>query len=119
MARLGVIVRYGPAYSPCSNGINERHHASCDVTIKKMMEEKITQLNDSIVKAAAWTHITNVNKLRYTPFQLVTRKSCTHPGLTLGSVETERVSDTEALQNVMEKILKTTAELRDAEMYLN
>ena len=63
MARLGVTVKYGPAYSPWSNGINEGNHASCDITIKKLMEDKKIQLMDSLVKAAAWTHNTKVNKL--------------------------------------------------------
>ena len=40
MSNLGISISYGPAYSPWSNGINERNHASCDVTIRKLMEEK-------------------------------------------------------------------------------
>ena len=48
--KLGIMVRFGPAYSPWSNGINERNHASADLTIKKMMEEKRTALADLLVK---------------------------------------------------------------------
>ena len=36
--KLGITARFKPAYSPWSNGINERNHASADLTIKKMME---------------------------------------------------------------------------------
>ena len=39
IANLGITVRYGPAYSLWWNGINERNHASCDVTIRKLIEE--------------------------------------------------------------------------------
>ena len=53
MATFGVIVRYGLAYTPWLNGIDERNHASCDITIKKLMKEKKTQLNNSLVKAAS------------------------------------------------------------------
>ena len=60
-SKLGITVKFGPAYSPWSNGINERNHASADLTIKKLMEEKKTALTDSLVKAAAWTHHTSVN----------------------------------------------------------
>ena len=51
--KLGISVKFGPAYSPRSNGIIERHHASTDLTIKKTMEEKKSALTDSLVKDAA------------------------------------------------------------------
>ena len=70
-SKLGITVKFGPAYSPWSNGLNERNHASADLTIKKMMEEKKTALVDSLVKAAAWTHNTSVNKLRYSPLHKI------------------------------------------------
>ena len=33
VSKLGISISYGPAYSPWSNGINERNHASCDITV--------------------------------------------------------------------------------------
>ena len=56
-SKLGIMVKFGPAYSPWSNGINERNHASADL-IKKIMEQKKSVLTDSLVKAAAWTQNT-------------------------------------------------------------
>ena len=82
------------------------------------MEDKRTQLNDSLVKSAAWTHNTSVNKLAYAPLQLVTGKACNLPGLKLGNKATESVSDTEAVQKVMERLLKTQEEFWKAEMRL-
>ena len=66
---LGLTVKFGPAYSPWRNGLNKRNHASADLTIKKLLEEKKIALNDSLVKAAAWTHNTSINKLGYIPLQ--------------------------------------------------
>ena len=60
--KLGLTVRFGPSYSPWSNGINKRNHASADITIKKLMHKYKTPLTDLLVKAAAWTHNTSVNK---------------------------------------------------------
>ena len=97
-SKLGLTVKFGLAYSPWSNGLNERNHASADLTIKKLMEEKKVPLNDSLVKAAAWAHNSSVNKLGYTPLQLVTGKSVTLPGLTKGIVRTESMTDCEAVQ---------------------
>ena len=48
-------------------------------------------LKDSLVKAAAWTHNTNLNKLGYTPLQLVKGKSYVLLGLTMGNEATERL----------------------------
>merc|ERR1712115_316081 len=57
------------------NGINERNHASCDLTIKKLMEDKKIGLTDTLVKTAAWTHNTNVNKTGFSPLTQVTGKT--------------------------------------------
>ena len=53
IGKLGVTVRYGPAYSPWSNGNNEQNLASCDITIKRLMAEKKMRLNDSLVRVAS------------------------------------------------------------------
>ena len=59
--KLGLTLKFGPAYSSWSNGLNECNHASTDITIKKLMEEKKMALTDSLVKAAAWTHNSSIN----------------------------------------------------------
>ena len=96
--------------------MNERNHALADLTIKKLMEEKKMALNDSLIKAAAWTHNTSVNKLGYTPLQLVTGKAVTLPGLTTGNEATESMTDCEAVQRTIETLNKTTSEFREADM---
>ena len=50
-SKFGLTVKVGPSYSPWSNRINERNHASADLTIKKLMKEHKTPLMDSLVKA--------------------------------------------------------------------
>ena len=52
-SKLGLSVKFGLAYSPWSNGLNERNHASTDLTIKKLIEEKKVPLSNSLVKAAS------------------------------------------------------------------
>merc|ERR1712002_978683 len=80
---------------PWSNGINERNHASCDLTIKKLMEDKKIGLTDTLVKTAAWTHNTNVNKARFPPLTLVTGKAVNIPGLTMDNEVSESLTDAE------------------------
>ena len=100
-SKLGLTVKFGPAFSPWSNGINKRNHAAADLTVKRLMEEKRVPLSDSLVKAAAWTHNTSVNKLGFSPFKLVRGKAATIPGLTTRTVATESMTDAEAVQRTM------------------
>ena len=109
-SKLGLTVRFGPSYSPWSNGLNERNHASADITIKKMMEDRKMPLTDALVKAAAWTHNTSVNKLGFSPLQLVTGKAVTLPGLTTGSRASESMTDSEAVQRTIENLARTISE---------
>ena len=75
-------------------------------------------LTDWLNKAESWTQNTNVNKLGFIPFQLVTRKACNMPGLTLGNVARESVFETEAVQKVMERLLKIQTKFREVEMHM-
>merc|ERR1712243_1694 len=77
ISKLRISISYGPAYSPWSNGIIERNHALCDLTIKKLMQDKNVGTLDVLVKTAAWTHNTNVNRAGYSPLTLVTGKAVT------------------------------------------
>ena len=106
----------GLVFIPWSNEIKERTHANCDLTIRKMIKDKEMVLNDSLVKAVAWTHNTSVNKLGYTPLQLVTGKAVTLPGLTTGNVSTESMTDCEAVQRTMETLNRTVSEFCEADM---
>ena len=80
------------------------------MTIKKLMEEQKVSLSDSLVKAAAWTHNTLVNKLGYSPLQLVTGQAVMIPGLTTGNEATESMTDSEAVRRTMENLMWITTE---------
>ena len=38
--KLGLKIGFTPSYSPWLKGTNERYHYSCDVVVKKVMEEE-------------------------------------------------------------------------------
>ena len=80
------------------------------------MEQHKTPLTDSLVKAAAWIHNTSVNKLGYSPLQLVTGQVVTIPGLTTGNVATESVTDSEAVRRTMENLMRITSEFQESDM---
>merc|ERR1712002_857491 len=85
----------------------------------KPMEDKKIGLTDVLVKTAAWTHNTNVNRAGYSPLHMVTGKAVHIPGLTMQNVASESLTDAEAVRKVMETITKTTIEFREAEMKKN
>ena len=79
------------------------------------MEDKKTGLTDALVKTAAWTHNSNVNKVGFSPLQLVTGKAANIPGLTMGNEGSESLTDAEAVNRIMETRHKVTKEFREAE----
>ena len=74
------------------------------------MEEQRAPLTDSLVKAAAWTHNTSINKLGYSPLQSVTGQAVMIPGLTTGNKATESMTDNEAVLRTMENLMQITSE---------
>merc|ERR1712105_546205 len=113
--KLGLKISFTPSYSPWSNGINERNHYSCDVIVKKIMEEDKKIMLQEATTMAAWTHNTNVNTLGYSPLQLMTGKSIVLPGITSGNMATESLYDDESIRQIMERHQEMTKEFRQAE----
>ena len=113
--KLGIKINFGPSYSPWSNGINERNHYSCDVIVRKVMEEDKTISLEDAVNMAAWTHNTNVNTLGFTPLQLVTGKNIIFPGISAGNISTESLYDDEAVRKIMERHSFMTRAFREME----
>ena len=58
-----------------------------------------------------------MNKLGYSPLELVTGKAVTIPGLTTGNVATESMSDSEAIQRTMENLAKIISKFREADTH--
>ena len=89
LTKIGIQIVFTSAFSPWSNGVNERNNYSCDIIVKKAMEEDKKLKLQTAVNMASWTHNTNINTLGYSPLQLVTGKSIVLPGLNNGSIVTE------------------------------
>ena len=51
-------------------------------------------LNEAVC-LAGWCHNTNINRLGYSPMQLVTGKSVIFPGLTTGTISSDSPFDSE------------------------
>ena len=79
-----------------------------------MMEENKTSLSNSRVKAASWTHNISINKLGYSPLQLVTGRAVILPGITRGNVATVSMTDPEAVQRTMGNLVKVMSEFNKA-----
>ena len=114
-SKFGFTVKFGPPYSPWSNGLNERNHHSADVTVSKMLEADKKMDLKMAVNMSAWTHNTNVNILGYEPMRLVTGKSIILPGISIGNLATESLFDSEAVSKIMERHHEITKKFREEE----
>ena len=94
-------VQYGPAYSPWSNGTNERNHASADIIVKKVMEQDCKIDLPKAVAMAGWTHNSNINVSGYSPLQLVTGKSVTLPGITFSTPPSQSNFEAENIKSII------------------
>ena len=113
--KAGFKIRFGPAYSPWSNGLNERNHYSADVVVKKVMEQDAKMKLEQAVDMAAWTHNTNVNRLGFNPLSLVTGKAVMFPGVTMGDLATDSMYDSETVRKIMERHVMMMRKFREAE----
>ena len=65
--KLGIRIKFTLAYSPWSNGYNERNYYNCDVIVKKIMDEDKKIGLGEAVDMASRTHNTYVNVLGFQP----------------------------------------------------
>jgi len=63
----------------------------------------------------AMTHNSNVNKLGFTPLQLVTDKNIVFPGITTGNTATESMYDDEMVRAIMERHRLIMKDFREQE----
>ena len=87
--KLDIKIECTLAFSPQSNGVNEKNYYRCDVIVRKIMEEDKKISLKEAVSEASWTHNQNVNMLGYSPMQLVTRKNILFRGLGTGNEATD------------------------------
>merc|ERR1711962_1890412 len=103
VSKLGLKIKFKPAFSPWSNDINERNHYNCDVMVMKIIEENKNVGLGEAVDMASWTHNTNVNVEGFQPLQLMTGKSVLIPDLTMGNLAIDSMADDEMVRNIMER----------------
>merc|ERR1712115_667415 len=115
VSKLGLKIKFTPAYSPWSNGINERNHYNCDVIVRKIIDEvKKVGLGEA-VDMASWIHNPNVNVLGFQPLPLVTGKSLMIPGMTMGDMATDSLYDDEMIRKILERYHIMMKEFRELE----
>ena len=84
-AKYGLSLRLTAAYSPWSNGKNERNHYTCDVIIDKLMEEDPKLTLDEAVSHAVNSKNMQITRKGFSPRQLMFGKQGVVPGITDGN----------------------------------
>ena len=109
-----LVLNFGAAHSPWSNGINERNHAVADIIMGKVKEGDKSLTDQQAVNIASWSHNTNVNKLGYTPLQLQVGKSIGLPGFTEGTIVTDSKFEYELVEKLVMNMKKAVEQFRIA-----
>ena len=112
--KYGLVLKFGAAHSPWSNGINERNHAVADIIMGKVKEGDKSLTDQQAVNIASWSHNTNVNKLGYTHLQLQVGKSIGLPGFTEGTMVTNSKFKYELVEKLVMNMKKTVEQFRIA-----
>ena len=102
VTKHGFSVKFGPAYSPWSNGINEQNRGISDSIWKKAMMSDLKLTQQQSVDLERWVHNTNVNRLDYPLMHLMIGKVMSLPGFT----EETRVTDTNVESKIVERVLR-------------
>ena len=84
-AKYGLSLRLTAAYSPWSNGKNERNHYTYDVIIDKLMEEDPKHTFDEAVSHAVNSKNMLITRKGFSPRQLMFGKQGVVPGITDGN----------------------------------
>ena len=113
--KLGIKIEFTLAFSPWSNGVNERNHYSFEVIVRKVMEEDKKLALQEAVNMASWTHNKNVNVLGFSPLHLVIRKNVVFPGLVRGDEATDSLYDDEMVRKIMERHYNMIKEFKELE----
>ena len=92
--------RFGPTYSPQSNGSNKRNHHSVDQVIKKIIEEEEKLDLQTARVMSIWIHNTNMTIKGYSPLQFVTGKAVNIQGVINGNMA-DSMYDSENMKKIM------------------
>lgn len=115
-SRLNLQLKYGPCYSPWSNGTNERNHYSADQTVQKLLDDDSSLSLEDAVSAASWCHNVCVTKNGFSPLQLLTGRAIVLPGVLDGNLATESfISESDAVRTHIELIKKAQEIFRKKE----
>merc|ERR1712082_104845 len=79
--KWGLEMKFGPPYSPWSNGLNEKNHGAADKAVRKYLADHPRASLQEAVSYGQWTHNTNTSRAGYVHLQLMTGKKASFPGL--------------------------------------
>ena len=113
-SKEGIKISLSPAYSPWSNGLNERRHCVVDITIKKLLADNgDLSLEDALDIALQVKNNEIHSTLGYSPNQLVYGEGSAVIGITDGDIATdENITQSEALFKHMKRRMEAQETFR-------
>ena len=78
---MDIDIKMTSAEAPWQNGVVERHHASADIIVEKLMKENPGMPPQDAIDHAAFARNSEVNQSRFSPLQLMMGQTPHFPGL--------------------------------------
>ena len=112
----GIKLTFSPAYSPWSNGGNERRHSTVDITIKKLKADNPSLKLEEALDIALSARNNEIGPHGFSPAQLVFGEGTTVIGITDGNAATdEKLTDSEALHRHFKLKMDAVETFRNAD----
>ena len=80
-AAMDIDIKMTSAEAPWQNGVVERHHASADIIVEKLMKENPSMHPQEAIDHAAFARNSEINKTRFSALQLMMGQTPHFPGL--------------------------------------
>jgi len=85
------------------NGVNERNHATADITVRKILDDEQEKTLQKAVNEASFTKNSQITAKGFSPFQLEWGQNPTIPGLSEGTTGSlENVTESEVSRKILQ-----------------
>ena len=114
-AASDITIKMISAESPWQNGIVERHHATADIVFEKLRLDNPSMSPQEAVNHAAFSKNSEINRSKFSPFQLMMGQNPGFPGLSEVNPASCNIDSANKYMKTLKKIDQARIKYREAE----
>ena len=112
-ASLDTSIRMTSSHAPWQNGAVERHHATCDIIISKLLEENPHMNIQEAINKAALAKNSEINQSGFSALQLVMGQNPSFPGLSEANPGSSNLDNSSKAMKALREINETRVMFRE------